>query len=145
MKILGISCYYHDAAACLLVDGEVMGAASEERFTRIKHDSEFPENAIRYCLEAGGITAADLDYVAFYDKPFLKFERILETYIATAPLGLSSFIKALPLWLKKKLFIPKLIEDSLDGFEGKMLFPEHHESHAASAFYPSPTRRRRRW
>ncbi len=138
MKILGISCYYHDAAACLLVDGEVVAAASEERFTRIKHDAEFPKRAIRYCLKAGGITAGELDFVAFYDKPFLKFERILETYIATAPLGLSSFIKALPLWLKKKLFIPRLIEQSLDGFSGKMLFSEHHESHAASAFYPSP-------
>ncbi len=138
MKILGISCYYHDAAACLVVDGEVVGAASEERFSRIKQDSEFPKKAIRYCLEHAGITAADLDYVAFYDKPFLKFERILETYIGTAPLGLASFIKALPLWLKKKLFIPRLIEQSLEGFEGQMLFPEHHESHAASAFYPSP-------
>ncbi|MEM7354895.1 MAG: carbamoyltransferase N-terminal domain-containing protein, partial [Acidobacteriota bacterium] len=136
MKILGISCYYHDAAACLVVDGEVIAAASEERFSRIKQDSEFPKQAIDYCLKTGGITAADLDYTAFYDKPFLKFERILETYIAGAPRGLPSFIKALPLWLKKKLFIPKLIEDSLDGFEGKMLFPEHHESHAASAFYP---------
>ncbi len=138
MKILGISCYYHDAAACLVVDGDVVAAASEERFTRIKQDSEYPKKAIAYCLKTGGITAADLDYVAFYDKPFLKFERILETYIAEVPKGLPSFIKALPLWLKKKLFIPKLIKDSLEDFEGKMLFPEHHESHAASAFYPSP-------
>ncbi len=138
MKILGISCYYHDAAACLVIDGEVVAAASEERFSRIKQDSEFPEKAIQYCLEAGGIKAADLDYVSFYDKPFLKFERILETYIASVPSGLPSFIKALPLWLKKKLFIPRLIEQSLDGFDGQMLFPEHHESHAASAFYPSP-------
>ncbi len=138
MKILGISCYYHDAAACLVVDGKVVAAASEERFTRVKHDAEFPENAISYCLEAGGITAAELDFAAFYDKPFLKFERILETYIASAPLGLPSFIKALPLWLKKKLFIPKLIQDSLQDFGGELLFSEHHESHAASAFYPSP-------
>ena len=138
MKILGISCYYHDAAACLMVDGAVIAAASEERFSRIKQDSEFPEQAIAYCLDKGGIRAADLDYVAFYDKPFLKFERILETYIAGAPKGLPSFIKALPLWLKKKLFIPKLIEESLQDFSGTMLFPEHHESHAASAFYPSP-------
>ncbi len=138
MKILGISCYYHDAAACLLVDGEVIAAASEERFTRIKQDSEFPVNAIRFCLERGGIQESDLDFVAFYDKPFLKFERILETYIAGAPAGLPSFLKAIPLWLKKKLFIPKLIEDELQGFKGQMLFPEHHESHAASAFYPSP-------
>lgn len=138
MKILGISCYYHDAAACLLVDGEVVAAASEERFTRIKQDSEFPVNAIRFCLERGGIQESDLDFVAFYDKPFLKFERILETYIAGAPAGLPSFLKAIPLWLKKKLFIPKLIEDELKDFKGQMLFPEHHESHAASAFYPSP-------
>ena len=138
MKILGISCYYHDAAACLVVDGELVAAASEERFSRIKHDSEFPKRAIDYCLKTAGTTAAELDYVAFYDKPFLKFERILETYIASAPFGLPSFIKALPLWLKKKLFIPDLIKKSLDGFEGKLLLAEHHESHAASAFYPSP-------
>ena len=140
-KILGISCYYHDAAACLLVDGEIVAAASEERFTRIKQDSEFPENAIAFCLARGGITAADLDAVAFYDKPFLKFERILETYIATVPAGLPSFLKAIPLWIKKKLFIPDLIRKSMDGFEGDLLFPEHHESHAASAFYPSPYQR----
>ncbi|MEM9553021.1 MAG: carbamoyltransferase [Acidobacteriota bacterium] len=138
MKILGISCYYHDAAACLLVDGKVVAAASEERFTRIKHDAEFPAHAIRFCLAEGGLSESDLDYVAFYDKPFLKFERILETYIAGVPRGLSSFLKAIPLWIKKKLFIPKLIQDSLPGFDGQMLFPEHHESHAASAFYPSP-------
>ncbi|MEM1203314.1 MAG: carbamoyltransferase [Acidobacteriota bacterium] len=138
MKILGISCYYHDAAACLLVDGEVVAAASEERFTRIKQDADFPRNAIDYCLRTGGIDASQLDFVAFYDKPFLKFERILETYIAGAPAGLSSFLTAIPLWIKKKLFIPKLIQDSLPEFKGQMLFPEHHESHAASAFYPSP-------
>ena len=138
MNILGISCYYHDAAACLVVDGELMAAASEERFTRIKQDAEFPKNAIEYCLAEAGLQAADLDYVAFYDKPYLKFERILETYIAGAPRGLPSYLQAIPLWIKKKLFIPKLIADSLPGFEGKMLFPEHHESHAASAFYPSP-------
>ncbi|MCP4620240.1 MAG: hypothetical protein GY844_27865, partial [Bradyrhizobium sp.] len=138
MKILGISCYYHDAAACLVVDGEIEAAASEERFTRVKHDHGFPDHAIASCLERGGISASELDYVAFYDKPFLKFERILETYIATAPFGLPSFIKAIPLWIKKKLWIPKLIEQSLPGFEGPVLFAEHHESHAASAFYPSP-------
>ena len=139
MRILGISCYYHDAAACLIEDGELIAAASEERFTRIKHDAEFPENAIEFCLGRAGITAADLDYVAFYDKPYLKFERILETYIAGVPRGIPSYIQAVPLWIKKKLFIPKLIEDSLgEEFEGKLLFPEHHESHAASAFYPSP-------
>ncbi len=138
MKILGLSCFYHDAAACLVIDGKVIAAASEERFTRIKQDSEFPRSAIRYCLEAGGIEEADLDYVAFYDKPLLKFERILETYIAGAPRGLPSFLKAVPLWIKKKLFIPDLIRKSLPAFKGKLLFPEHHESHAASAFYPSP-------
>ncbi len=139
MRILGISCYYHDAAACLIEDGELIAAASEERFTRIKHDAEFPENAIEFCLGRAGITAADLDYVAFYDKPYLKFERILETYIAGVPRGIPSYIQAVPLWIKKKLFIPKLIQDSLgEEFQGKLLFPEHHESHAASAFYPSP-------
>jgi carbamoyltransferase len=138
MKILGISCYYHDAAAALVVDGEVAAAASEERFTRIKHDAEFPEHAIAYCLAEGGLEPAELDFVAFYDKPFLKFERILETYIASVPRGLPSFLKSMPLWLKKKLFIPDLIKKSLPGFAGKMLFTEHHEAHAASAFFPSP-------
>ena len=141
MKILGISCYYHDAAACLVVDGTVVAAASEERFTRIKQDSSFPNEAIRYCLESAGIAESDLDAVAFYDKPFLKFERILETYIAGAPRGLGSFLKAIPLWIKQKLFIPKEIRDELEGFDGQLLFPEHHESHAASAFYPSPFER----
>ncbi len=138
MKILGLSCYYHDAAACLVKDGELVAAASEERFTRIKQDSEFPHKAIRYCLRQGGISEAELDYVVFYDKPFLKFERILETYIASVPRGLPSFLKAIPLWIKKKLFIPKLIAQALPSFQGEMLFTEHHESHAASAFYPSP-------
>ena len=138
MKILGISCYYHDAAACLLIDGEIVAAASEERFTRIKQDSEFPKNAIEYCLREGGIKASELDIVAFYDKPYLKFERILETYIATTPVGLKSYLQAIPLWIKKKLFIPKMIEDSLPEFQGQLVFPEHHESHAASAFLPSP-------
>ena len=138
MKILGISCYYHDAAACLIVDGELVAAASEERFSRIKHDAEFPKNAIAFCLEKGQMREGDLDYVAFYDKPFLKFERILETYIASVPAGLPSFLKAIPIWVKKKLFIPDLIKKSLPGFGGKVLFAEHHESHAASAFYPSP-------
>ncbi len=141
MNILGISCFYHDAAACLLVDGEVVAAASEERFTRIKQDSSFPIEAIRYCLEHAGIREADLDIVAFYDKPMLKFERILETYIASVPRGLPSFIKAIPIWIKEKLFIPKQIRTELPEFTGTMLFPEHHESHAASAFYPSPYER----
>ncbi len=136
--ILGISCYYHDAAACLLRDGEIVAAASEERFTRIKHDSDFPREAIAFCLAKAGIEASEIDYAAFYDKPLLKFERILETYIAFAPRGLPSFLKAVPLWMKKKLWIPDLIVKSLEGFEGQVLFPEHHESHAASAFFASP-------
>ena len=121
-----------------MVDGEVIAAASEERFTRIKQDSEFPKRAIAYCLAEAGIEESELDFVAFYDKPMLKFERILETYIAGMPRGLPSFLKAVPLWIKKKLFIPDLIRKSLSTFEGKLIFPEHHESHAASAFYPSP-------
>ncbi len=137
MYILGISCWYHDSAACLLHDGTIIAAAQEERFTRRKHDPEFPKEAAAYCLREAGITSADLDAVAFYDKPFLKFERLLETYVATAPRGLRSFIKAMPLWLKQKIWIPDLIASELE-FEGPILYPEHHESHAASAFYPSP-------
>ena len=136
--ILGISCFYHDAAACLLRDGEVVAAASEERFTRKKHDADFPMNAVRYCLEAGGIETADLDHVGFYDKPFTKFERILETYLAVAPRGIKSWVMAIPLWLKDKIFMRKTIQKKLDGYEGDILFSEHHESHAASAFYCSP-------
>jgi carbamoyltransferase len=135
---LGISCFYHDAAACLLRDGEVVAAASEERFTRKKHDADFPMNAVRYCLEAGGIETADLDHVGFYDKPFIKFERIIETYLAVAPRGIQSWVMAIPLWLKEKIFMRKTIEKKLDGYEGDILFSEHHESHAASAFYCSP-------
>ncbi len=137
MNILGISAYYHDSAACLIRDGEIMAAAQEERFTRKKHDFRFPHHAIQYCLEEGKIKAGDLDYVVFYDKPFLKFERLLLTYLAYAPRGLKSFLMAMPLWLKQKLWIKDLIATELD-FDGKILFPEHHESHAASAFYPSP-------
>jgi carbamoyltransferase len=137
MYILGISCFYHDSAAALIKDGEIIAAAQEERFTRKKHDSSFPHNAIKYCLGAGGITAQELAYVTFYDKPLLKFERILETYLATAPFGIASFIMALPLWLKEKLWIPSLIKDNL-GADVPLLFTEHHESHAASAFFPSP-------
>ena len=137
MYILGISAYYHDSAACILKDGKIIGAAQEERFTRKKHDQNFPINAIRYCLKEAGISASDLDFVAFYDKPFLKFERILETYLSYAPKGISSFLKAMPLWIKKKLWIKSLIQDEV-GFNGKILFPEHHASHAASAFYASP-------
>ena len=137
MYILGISAYYHDSAACILKDGEVVAAAQEERFTRKKHDQNFPLNAIKYCLNEAGISSSELELVAFYDKPFLKFERILETYLSYAPKGLNSFLKAMPLWIKKKLWIKVLIQDEL-GYNGKILFPEHHVSHAASAFYASP-------
>jgi carbamoyltransferase len=135
--ILGISCFYHDSAAALVRDGVIVAAAQEERFTRKKHDFRFPTNAISYCLKEGGITASDLDYVAFYDKPLVKFERILETYLAYVPRGIRSFLMAMPLWLREKLWIPSLIREGLD-YEGPILFTEHHESHAASAFYPSP-------
>lgn len=142
MNILGISAYYHDSAAALLRDGEIIAAAQEERFTRKKHDADFPINAIRYCLAEGGITTDKLDAIAFYDKPITKFVRILETYFSVAPHGLQSFMKALPIWLKHKLWIPLEIEKSMDklgcGGEIPIYFPEHHESHAASAFFPSP-------
>ena len=138
MYILGISAFYHDSAACILKNGEIIAAAQEERFTRKKHDQNFPSNAIQYCLDEAGIKPSDLGLVAFYDKPFLKFERILETYLAYAPKGINSFLKAIPLWIKKKLWIKILIHDELSGYSGKILFPEHHASHAASAFYASP-------
>ncbi|MGH7492280.1 MAG: carbamoyltransferase family protein [bacterium] len=137
MNILGLSAFYHDSAACLVRDGEIIAAAQEERFTRKKHDFSFPIHAIQYCLKEGGLEAGGLDFVAFYDKPFIKFERLLTTYLAYAPRGLSSFIKAMPLWMKSKLWMKELIHKKLD-FSGKIVFPEHHESHAASAFYPSP-------
>ena len=137
MYILGISAFYHDSAACLVKDGEILSAAQEERFTRKKHDHNFPQNAIEFCLKDAGIKAEQLDLVAFYDKPFLKFERLLETYLAYAPVGIKSFIKAMPLWIKEKLWMKEMIKDKL-GYTGKIIFPEHHESHAASAFYPSP-------
>tara|TARA_B100001250_G_C19807560_1_gene794119 strand:- start:482 stop:2299 length:1818 start_codon:yes stop_codon:yes gene_type:complete len=135
--ILGLSAYYHDSAACVLKDGEIIAAAQEERFTRKKHDQNFPSNAIHYCLKEVGIDSSQLDYVAFYDKPFLKFERILETYLEFAPKGISSFLKAMPLWIRKKLWIKELIKNELN-YSGKILFPEHHMSHAASSFYTSP-------
>jgi carbamoyltransferase len=138
MNILGISAFYHDSAAALVRDGAIVAAAQEERFTRKKHDHNFPANAVRYCLKEAGITAADIDYVAFYDKPFIKFERILETYMQYAPVGIRSFIKAMPLWIKQKLWMKALIQEDLDGFTGQILFPEHHQSHAGSAFFPSP-------
>lgn len=135
--ILGISCFYHDSAAALLADGEIIAAAQEERFTRKKHDSGFPANAISYCLKEAGISARELDFVVFYDKPLIKFERILEAHLAYAPSGISQFILSMPLWLKHKLWIREIIKKEL-GFGGKVLFCGHHESHAASAFYPSP-------
>ncbi len=136
--ILGISAYYHDSAACLVRDGEIVAAAQEERFTRKKHDAAFPTHAVAYCLREGGLRAAELDYVGFYDKPLLKFERLLENYFAVAPRGLRSFVTAMPVWMKEKLFTRDLIRKELEGYEGPLLFAEHHESHAASAFYPSP-------
>lgn len=142
MKILGISCFYHDAAACLLDDGRIVAAAQEERFSRIKHDSSFPREAIRYCLAAGGIDGEGLDAVAFYEKPLLKFHRLLESYLAVAPRGLRAFVRALPEWMRQKLWIPYLIERELEDLgiscPDSLYFPEHHESHAASAFFPSP-------
>ncbi|HYU98250.1 MAG TPA: carbamoyltransferase [Pyrinomonadaceae bacterium] len=154
VSILGISAFYHDSAACLVVDGEIVAAAQEERFTRVKHDHNFPLNAARYCLSEVKLQAEQLDYVGFYDKPLLKFDRLLETYLDYAPSGFSSFLKALPLWMKEKLWMPDLIRTELGKtggetderaakklgkkFEWKLLFGDHHESHAASAFYPSP-------
>jgi carbamoyltransferase len=144
MRILGISAFYHDSAAALVEDGHIVAAAQEERFTRIKQDKAYPENAIRYCLDAGGLSLDDLDYVVFYEKPFVKFERLLETYLAFAPRGFGSFRMALPLWLKEKLFqkdlLGKRLKARAPGFDWqqKLLFAEHHRSHAASAFYPSP-------
>ncbi|MCP4653934.1 MAG: hypothetical protein GY856_00805 [bacterium] len=140
-KILGISAYYHDSAACLLSGGELVAAAQEERFTRQKHDAGFPRHAIAYCLREGELASADeLDYVVFYDKPIVKFHRLIETYLHYAPVGLRSFLTAMPQWLKKKLRMRELIRDEL-GYDGTILFTEHHESHAASAFFPSPYER----
>ena len=153
-NILGISAFYHDSAACLVVDGEIIAAAQEERFTRLKHDHNFPVHAVRYCLQEAGITADELDIVGFYDKPLLKFDRLLETYLDYAPAGFRSFLKAMPLWMKEKLWMPDLIRTEMakaggapdhraqkkagKKFQWQLLFGDHHESHAASAFYPSP-------
>ena len=137
MNILGISAFYHDAAACLVQNGEIIAAAQEERFTRKKHDPSFPKNAVDFCLEKGKIRVSDLDYVGFYDKPFIKFERILETYLGIAPKGLKQYLAAIPVWLKDKLWTRTNIRKNL-GYEGPVIFSEHHESHAASAFFPSP-------
>jgi len=144
LKILGISAYYHDSAAALIVNGKIVAAAQEERFTRKKHDPGFPANAVKFCLESEGLQLDMLDAVAFYDKPFLKFERLLETYYGFAPKGLVSFITAMPVWIKEKIFLKKIIIDELKNIQEfdkrnlQLLFPEHHLSHAASAFYPSP-------
>lgn len=144
MKVLGISAFYHDSAAALIEDGEIIAAAQEERFTRKKHDPNFPANAVKFCLDYAGISIDQLDAIAFYDKPLLKFERLLETYYAFVPKGLSSFITAIPVWLKEKMFLKRLLYEELekigkfDRDKVKLLFPEHHLSHAASAYYPSP-------
>src|ERR1044071_9023197 len=172
MNILGLSAFYHDSAACLVRDGEIIAAAQEERFTRKKHDASFPEHAVKYCLREGGLNVGQLDYVAFYEKPFLKFDRILHTYLAYAPRGLKTFLMAIPLWIRERIWMKTLIQEELRAlaecahqfttqpphpgplplgegkgvrgtgkgteFIGKIIFPEHHESHAASAFFPSP-------
>ncbi|MCJ8292745.1 MAG: hypothetical protein MJK07_23465 [Flavobacteriales bacterium] len=143
-RILGISAFYHDSAAAITVGGKIIAAAQEERFTRVKHTADFPVEAIKYCLEETGLEIDELDAVVFYDKPLLKFERLLETYYAFAPKGLLSFLKAIPVWLNEKMFLKKLIRDGLkevgqyDLDQLKLLFPEHHLSHGASAFFPSP-------
>ncbi|MDP3981378.1 MAG: carbamoyltransferase [Chlamydiota bacterium] len=152
MNILGISAYYHDSAACLIRDGEIVAAAQEERFTRKKHDPRFPTESVKYCLKEGKIGPKEIDYVVFYDKPLLKFERIIETYLNYAPKGMKSFSMSMPLWIKEKLFLPKILKKELNelftlsgkdkiNWEQKLLFTEHHQSHAASAFFPSPFER----
>src|SRR5689334_12421297 len=143
MDILGLSAYYHDSAACLVRDGRIIAAAQEERFTRKKHDSGFPTQAIRYCLREGQTSLSHVRHVVFYDKPLLKFERLLETYLSFAPKGLRSFLMSMPVWIEEKLFLKKLLMREFSELNsGKemppILFMEHHESHAASAFYPSP-------
>ena len=137
VNIIGISAFYHDSAACLVQNGKIVSAAQEERFTRKKHDASFPRNAINYCLSNSKLISNDLDLVVFYEKPFLKFERILDTYLAYTPFGIRSFLKAVPLWVKQKLWMKEFIREKLN-YEGVIVFPEHHESHAASAFFPSP-------
>ena len=137
--ILGISAFYHDSAAAIIVDGQIVAAAQEERFTRIKHDAAFPARAIEYCLAQAGVTAKELDFVGFYEKPLMKFDRLLETYLSYAPKGFRSFVKAMPQWTGQKLNLRREIRRGLDGqYDGRIVFCEHHESHAASAFFPSP-------
>jgi len=138
MNILGISCFYHDSAAALIRDGEIVAAAQEERFTRKKADADFPRHSIDFCLRQGGIRMEDLELVAFYDKPLLKFERILDTYLSIAPAGIASYLKAVPIWIREKLWMRRVIRKGLPGYRGRILFAEHHESHAASAFFASP-------
>src|SRR3990172_776178 len=135
--ILGISAYYHDSAACLLRNGEIVAAAQEERFTRQKGDARFPKRAVAFCLDVPGLQIQDVEYVGFYDKPLLKFERILETYLGIAPRGFRSFLMAGPLWIKDKIYMDRQLREDL-GYDGQILYAEHHESHAASAFFPSP-------
>ena len=137
--ILGISAFYHDSAAALVVDGKIVAAAQEERFTRKKHDASFPVHAVEYCLREAGLASDRIDYIGFYDKPLLKFERLLETYLAYAPRGFRSFKAAVPVWLKQKLYLPREMSRGLHGrWDKPFVFTEHHESHAASAFFPSP-------
>jgi carbamoyltransferase len=143
--ILGISAYYHDSAAALVSDGEIVAAAQEERFTRKKHDAQFPKNAVQYCLAESGIKLDDVNYIVFYDKPLIKFERLLETYLSYAPRGFKSFLAAMPIWLKEKLFLKTTLKRELSALSGleipdlpELAFTQHHESHAASAFFPSP-------
>ena len=136
-NILGISAFYHDSAACLVSDGQIVAAAQEERFTRKKHDPGFPQKAVEYCLKTGNISVNDITHVAFYDKPWIKFERLLETYLAFAPFGIKSYLMAMPLWIKDKLWMGDILKNNL-GYTGELIYPEHHQSHAASAFYPSP-------
>ena len=140
-SILGLSAFYHDSAACLVVNGEIVAAAQEERFSRKKHDERFPKLAVEYCLSEAGLTPDKLDFVAFYDKPLLKFDRLIETYLGFAPRGFGSFVKAMPVWLKEKLYLPRAIRRELPGYKKRFVFTEHHESHAASAFFPSPFER----
>ena len=148
INILGISAYYHDSAAALLVDGKITAAAQEERFSRKKHDARFPSNAVKYCLAEANLQLNDIDHIVFYDKPLVKFERLLETYLSYAPRGLSSFISAMPIWLKEKLFLKSILKKEFSALSGikikelpSLLFNEHHLSHAASAFFPSPFER----
>ena len=145
MHVLGISAFYHDSAACMVKDGELIAAAQEERFTRLKHDQKFPSNAINYCIKESNIASSEIDYIVFYDKPFLKFERLIETYLAFAPRGFKSFSASMPSWIKDKLFQKSNIIKEINNLLGqkedwgkKLLFSEHHLSHAASAFFPSP-------